>query len=192
MENKKQQIEREDKFILDACCGCRMMWTNKNHPNCLYIDNRKEEKGFIKEGNWEVNPDIVADFTNLPEDIKKKRFKLIVWDVPHFKGRKITGVLMKKFGCLNPETWQSDLKKGFSELWNVLDDYGVLLFKFSDYHIKFNEVLSLFSEQPLFYNKGNSKGVSETRWFCFMKIPKQSKEVKQEAMQSEARHSSQA
>ena len=35
----------ENKFILDACCGCRMMWNNKQHPNVLYMDIRKEEKG---------------------------------------------------------------------------------------------------------------------------------------------------
>ena len=94
-----------DKFILDACCGPKMMWNNKNHPNTLYIDIRKEEKGFIKgaEG-FEVNPDIIADFRNLPKEIKEKRFKLIVWDIPHFKAKKLTGIMLKKIGGLNPET----------------------------------------------------------------------------------------
>ena len=43
----KDNVTLSDKFILDACCGGRMMWFNKNHPNCLYIDIRKEEKGYI-------------------------------------------------------------------------------------------------------------------------------------------------
>jgi len=192
--NKNKRVEREDKFILDACCGCRMMWENKNHPNVIFMDIRKEEKGFIKEQpNYEVNPDIIGDFTNLPKEIKDKRFKLIVWDVPHFRSRKLTGVFLKKFGGLHPETWQSDLKKGFDELWRVLDNYGILIFKFSDYHIKFEKALSLFPVKPLFYNSMNSMrnegNKSETRWFCFMKIPK-NMEVKQEAMQSKG-HSSQ-
>jgi hypothetical protein len=166
-------MELQNKYILDACCGARMMWNNKNHPNTLYIDIRKEQRGFVPRGNWEINPDIVADFTNLPDEIKSHKFKLIVWDVPHFKARKLTGDLLKKFGGLNPETWQSDLKKGFNQLWNILDDFGVLLFKFSDYHIKFKEVLGLFPEEPLFFNKTNSTaGKSTTKWFCFMKIPK--------------------
>ena len=38
------------KFILDACCGGRMMWTNKNHPNAIYIDNREVEAGHIQNG----------------------------------------------------------------------------------------------------------------------------------------------
>jgi len=161
-----------DKFILDACCGARQMWNNKKHPNTLYIDIRKEEKGFIpNQRNVEINPDIQADFSNLPDSIKSQRFKLIVWDTPHFKARKLTGEMLKKFGGLHPETWQSDLKKGFKELWSVLDNYGVLLFKFSDYHIKFKEVLSLFPKEPLFFNRTSGSGKSDTKWFCFMKIP---------------------
>ena len=26
--------------ILDACCGSRMFWFNKEHENALYMDNR--------------------------------------------------------------------------------------------------------------------------------------------------------
>lgn len=162
----------DEKFILDACCGARMFWNNKKHPNTIYIDKRKEPKGFIKsKPNLEINPDIICDFTDLPTEIKEKRFKLIVWDIPHFKSLNLTGVLLKQYGGLNPKTWQNDIKKGFKELWAVLDDYGILLFKFADYHIKFKEVLSLFSQEPLFYNRTSSKGNSETKWFCFMKIP---------------------
>jgi len=163
-----------NKFILDACCGNRYMWYNKKHPNTLYIDIRNEEKGFIEsEKEVCIKPDIIADFTNLPDAIKSKRFKLIIWDVPHFKGKRITGVLMKKFGCLNPETWQSDINKGFRELWSVLDDFGILLFKFSDYHIKFNAILKCIPEEPLIFNRTSSTGKTETRWYCFMKIPKE-------------------
>lgn len=173
------EMDNKDKIILDACCGCRMMWFNKKHPNCLYIDIRKEPRDFIKEkgivkGHWEVAPDLIADFRNLPPKIKEMKFKLIVWDVPHFKANKLTGTLLKKFGGLNPMTWREDLSKGFRELWSVLEDYGILLFKFSSYHIKFKEVLALFPEPPLFFNRVNATaGKSETKWFCFMKIPNQ-------------------
>ena len=161
-----------EKFILDACCGMRYMWYNKHHPNTLYIDIRKEEKGFIKDcPEVCIKPDIQADFTDLPKEIKEHKFKLIVWDIPHFKSRKLTGVLLKKFGSLHPETWPYDVNKGFKELWGILDNYGVLIMKFSDYHVKFDAILDVIPEKPLFYNKNNSKGVSETRWFCFMKIP---------------------
>lgn len=177
-EHTKKEIQINKKFILDACCGPKHFWFDKNHPNTLYMDIRKGEyKLSGSRGSIIINPDIQGDFTNLPEEVKHNKYKLIVWDVPHFLGRKQTGDLTKTFGTLNPETWQDDLKKGFKELWNVLDDYGVLLFKFSDYHIKFDNVLKLFSEKPLFYNKINSKGVSTTKWFCFMKIPKKNETI---------------
>ncbi len=74
MKNKK-------KFILDACCGGRMFWFNKNHPNALYIDNRRRDTGFIKQRlNFEVQPDELGDFTKLK--YKNKSFKLVVWDPP--------------------------------------------------------------------------------------------------------------
>ena len=45
----------KDKFILDACCGGRCFWFNKEHPNTLYVDIRKEGKGFIEaRPNFEV------------------------------------------------------------------------------------------------------------------------------------------
>jgi hypothetical protein len=34
----------KDKFILDACCGCRMFWFNKKHPNAIFIDRRERER----------------------------------------------------------------------------------------------------------------------------------------------------
>ena len=35
----------DEKLILDACCGGKMFWYNKNHPSVLYVDNRHCEKG---------------------------------------------------------------------------------------------------------------------------------------------------
>lgn len=36
------------KLILDATCANRSIWFNKNHPNALYMDVRKE----IITGIW--------------------------------------------------------------------------------------------------------------------------------------------
>jgi|GEM_PF-4955529 len=45
----KEEIKKmlEGKFILDACCGSRMFWFNKKHPNTLYMDIREYDKGDI-------------------------------------------------------------------------------------------------------------------------------------------------
>jgi len=165
-------MDLRKKFILDACCGGRMFWFNKKHPNALYIDNRIEKKGFIKDRpNFEVNPDIQADFRNLP--FKDKVFKLVIFDPPHFKFRGYKSWAAQKYGTLDSKTWAADLKKGFNECWRVLDDYGVLIFKWSTERdkrsVKITELLKLFPTKPLVGHTTGSK--SFTKWFCFMKIP---------------------
>ena len=67
---KQTMIDKTEptKFILDACCGMKYMWMNKNHPNTIYMDIRKEEKGFNKNRPYDnVSPDIMGDFTDLSE-----------------------------------------------------------------------------------------------------------------------------
>ena len=165
-----------EKKILDACCGGRMMWFDKQHPSTLYVDIRVEEPGVCKERpHFSVQPDMLADFRKLP--FPDKSFKLIVWDPPHITrkdGQKnLTGILVKKYGALHAETWQDDLKRGFNELWRVLDDDGVLIFKFHDGSVSFEKVLSLFHTQPLFgtvTHKTAKKVQAQTKWFCFMKV----------------------
>ncbi len=161
----------EDKFILDACCGGKHFWLDKNQKNTIYIDIREEDKGYIKDRkNWECKPDLIADFRNLP--FEDKKFKLIVWDPPHLKGKKQSGYMTKKYGILNPETWQYDIKKGFEELWRCLDDYGVLTLKFNNFDVKFKNLLEQIPVAPLYGTTTVQKERCETRWFVFMKIPK--------------------
>lgn len=59
------------KRILDTCCGSRMFWFDKNNPDCLFMDKRRETltaKDKDKIRTIEVNPDLVADFTDMPFD----------------------------------------------------------------------------------------------------------------------------
>jgi len=160
----------KDKFILDACCGPRMMWFDKSHPKTLYIDNRVELPGFVANRKYrQVKPDIIMDFRRL--DFEDKSFKLIAWDPPHLIKLGKTSVMAKTFGRLDPWTWDSDIRQGFLELWRVLDDYGVLVFKWCVRDIPIRKVLRLFPERPLFGHTTGSN--SQTRWMTFMKIPKQ-------------------
>ena len=149
-------MKTKDKFILDACCGGRMFWFNKNHPAALYCDIRKEETGFIKNRpNFEINPDIIMDFRKL--DFPDNSFKLIVFDPPHIKLRGYKSWAAQKYGSLNNETWAADLKKGFDECWRVLEEKGVLIFKWSTERdsrsIKIKDILKLFKREPLFDHK---------------------------------------
>jgi hypothetical protein len=168
-----------DKFILDACCGPRMFWWNKQHPNCVYIDKRIEEKGFVdNRQHREIKPDIVMDFKDLK--FKDKTFKLIVMDPPHLiypkvNHKKQTGFrLGLTYGVLDKETWEEELKIGFKECWRVLEDYGVLIFKWNNNNIPVKKVLAVLGEEPLFgHPTRRTKNMrSSTHWFCFMKIPK--------------------
>lgn len=55
--------------------------------------------------------------------------------------------------------------QGFSECMRVLKLHGTLIFKWNSEQIPVNEVLNLFSQQPLFGDKR-----SKTRWLVFMKL----------------------
>lgn len=159
------------KIILDACCGGKMFWFNKNHPNALYMDIRRRPKGFMKvRPNFEVQPDEVGDFTKLR--YKDKSFKLVVWDPPHTirVGDVENGVIAQRYGRLMISNWEVTLVKGFNECWRVLEDYGVLIFKWGGKDKKIKDILKLFPEQPLFGHTTDNKG--NTHWMCFMKIPK--------------------
>ena len=164
-------MKNKNKFILDACCSARLMWVDKHHPNTIYIDIRQEEKGFLESRpTREIKPDMVMDFRDLK--FKDKSFKLIVWDPPHLLGKNYKSRLTKNYGFLLADSFESDFKKGFKELWRCLEDYGTLIFKFNDYHIPFKRVLALFPVAPLFANTISKNPNSKTKWFCFMKIPK--------------------
>ena len=158
----------KDKFILDACCGCRMMWFDKHHPNTIYVDIRQERKGFIKEKrNYELNPDYIMDFRKMA--FKDKSFKLIFFDPPHLINVGADSVFKKQYGCLIPETWQSDLKRGFDECWRLLTDYGVLIFKWSDRDISLKSLLRIINKKPLVGNTSSGLGKVKTYWLTFMK-----------------------
>lgn len=163
-----------NKFILDACCGPRMFWFNKKHPNTIYIDNREREKGFVdNRENRSVKPDMIMDFKKL--DFPDKSFKLVVMDPPHIISNKGESCRMTKvYGFLNKNTWREDIKKGFDECWRVLEDYGILIFKWNEADIKKAELLRVLDREPLFGHPTGSK--INTHWLCFMKI----EEIKEE------------
>lgn len=146
-----------NKFILDVCCGPRMFWFNKKHPNTIYLDIKAD-----------VAPDSVQDFRNLP--YKDNSFKLVVYDPPHLFGKSGKySWLNKRYGTLNKESWIYDLKKGFYECMRVLKEHGFLIFKWSEGSISVSTILSIFGEEPLFGHPSDKK--NKTHWMCFMKGP---------------------
>ncbi|GAB1358556.1 hypothetical protein MASR1M31_03340 [Porphyromonadaceae bacterium] len=70
----------EEKKILDACCGSKMFWFDKQNPLVVFSDIRKETMTLCDGRTLEVNPDVVADFRDLP--FPDESFKLVVFDPP--------------------------------------------------------------------------------------------------------------
>jgi hypothetical protein len=155
-----------EKPILDACCGGRMFWFDKQNPLTVFCDNR-EFSGELCDGRaFEVKPDTVADFTALP--FADNAFKLVVFDPPHILRGGDEAWIVKKYGRL-PADWESTLKAGFNECMRVLDNYGVLIFKWCEDQIPVSKILQTIGAAPLFGHKSGRMG--KTHWLCFMKIP---------------------
>lgn len=150
------------KKILDACCGSRMFWFDKENPNVIFMDNRKMEDVLCDGRKLEVKPDVVADFRNIP--FSNNLFRLVVFDPPHLVKVGENSWLAKKYGKLD-ENWREDIKQGFKECMRVLEQYGVLIFKWNEQQIKLKEILDIIDYEPLFGNKRD-----KTHWLVFMKI----------------------
>lgn len=157
----------DNEKILDACCGSRMFWFDKNNPECLFMDKRRETltaKDGDKIRTIEINPDVVADFTDMP--FKDNSFYMVVFDPPHMKSLGENSWMAKKYGRL-PDNWQEVIRDGFKECMRVLKPNGTLVFKWNESEVKTSEILSIIPYKPLF---GHTSGKqSKTIWMCFMK-----------------------
>ena len=155
------------KPILDATCGGRMMWFDKKNPLALFVDNRKLPLTRLCDGRtFQVKPDVVADFTQLP--FPDKQFHLVVFDPPHLVRVNDDAYMKIKYERL-PDDWEIVLRKGFSECMRVLVDYGTLIFKWSEIQIPTRRVIDAIGEKPLFGHISGKK--SNTHWMTFMKVP---------------------
>lgn len=134
------------KKILDVCCGSRMWHFNKNNSNVLFMDNRELNTTLCDGRKLIVNPDVLANFTNIPFD--DNSFYLVVFDPPHLKYAGDTSFLAKKYGTL-PKDWETLINKGFKECWRVLKTNGTLIFKWSEQQISTGDVLKIIPEIPI-------------------------------------------
>jgi ubiquinone/menaquinone biosynthesis C-methylase UbiE len=114
--------------------------------------------------NWNITPDIVATFTNLP--FADHSFDLVVWDPPHIIRKNVAksnSIMRMKYAELKTADWKETLTKGFNECYRVLKSPGTLHFKWSECDAPLKEVLLLFPIRPLFKNK------EYTSWSVFVK-----------------------
>lgn len=147
--------------ILDACCGSKMFWHDKDNPDVTYMDNRQLEMTLCDGRTLIIDPDVIGDFRNMP--FADDTFKLVVFDPPHLIHAGAKSWLALKYGVLG-RSWRDDLRKGFSECFRVLKTDGILIFKWSEIQIPLKEVLCLAGQEPLIREQK-----SKRHWMIFMK-----------------------
>jgi 23S rRNA G2069 N7-methylase RlmK/C1962 C5-methylase RlmI len=157
--------------VLDPCCGSRMMWFDRGHPDVVFGDLRHEvltvtDRTHREDGTrvLRIEPDVLMDFRALP--YPDLAFKLVAFDPPHLVKAGRQSWLAAKYGKLS-DNWQADLKAGFEECFRVLETDGVLVFKWNETQVKLKEVLALAPCEPLFGQVSGRKGM--THWLVFIK-----------------------
>mgnify|MGYP000200534776 CR=1 FL=1 len=147
--------------ILDACCGSRMFWYDRENKHTIYQDNRELNTTLCDGRKLEIKPDTFGDFRKM--DYADNTFDLVVFDPPHLNKAGKNSWLAQKYGVL-ADNWQEDIKAGFEECFRVLRPFGTLVFKWNEVQIPFSEVVKLAPEEPLFGDKRK-----KTRWVVFCK-----------------------
>lgn len=169
-----------NKPILDATCGSRTIWFDKDCPHALFMDCREEHDTAIWKSTkndsvrtLSVEPDVIADFTDMP--FEDNTFNLVVFDPPHLLHVGDNAWMKKKYGKL-PADWKPVIHDGFWECMRVLKPEGTLIFKWSETDIATREVINAIGTEPLFGHRSGKK--MGTHWLCFMKF--EAREAKEE------------
>lgn len=152
------------KKVLDVCCGSRMFYFNKNDDRVLFCDKRSEDIE-LTDRVISVRPDVVANFKNLP--FADGTFHQVVFDPPHLLRVGESSYMFAKYGKLDHNTWQEDLKQGFDECFRVLATNGTLIFKWNEIQIPVSEILALTPYDPLYGHRSGKR--SNTHWISFIK-----------------------
>lgn len=156
------------KPILDACCGGRMFWFDKQNPATVFMDKRIVPPTVVNTGKnariYECRPDVVADFKEIP--YPDDTFSLVVFDPPHLVRAGDMSYMAIKYGKL-PQDWQTELGSGFRECMRVLKPEGTLIFKWNETQLPVSKVIDAVGYEPLFGHRSGKK--SQTHWLCFMK-----------------------
>ena len=160
---------------MDLCCGGKLFYYDKDCPAVIYQDSRQGMFEYPEGRFIEIAPSLLGDFTdmkNIPSGVKRTGFSLVVFDPPHLLRAGENSFLRTKYGVL-PADWKKSIRKGFENGFRILQDNGVLLFKWSDVQIPHKDVIELSPYRPLL---GDKRG--RTRWTVFLKAACLQKEEK--------------
>lgn len=154
------------KHVLDACCGSRKFWFDRQDGRALFVDKRREIcLSDTRQGRREIviDPDLIANFAALP--FRSDQFALVVFDPPHtFTGKN--SFMRKNYGTLQ-RGWRQEISHGFRECFRVLCERGTLIFKWNEHRVPVSTVLALTPMKPLFGQRCGT--TAKTHWIVFTK-----------------------
>ena len=152
--------------ILDACCGGKMFYFNKDDSRVLFQDIREVETTLCDGRYFEIKPDVIGDFRSM--QYANETFSLVVFDPPHLKTDRENpnGWQMIKYGHID-SNWQETLRLGFSECFRVLKEGGFLIFKWNETDIPVSKILELTDQKPILGHRVGK--LNKTHWILFMK-----------------------
>ena len=162
--------------ILDATCGPKGIWYQKNHPFVTFMDKRNGIYHNILSGNtsfksrrkYKIYPDVVSEWKDAP--FPNNHFDMIIFDPPHIirpNESKKSGITCE-YGMLFKNSWRNDLRIGIKKLFDILKPEGIFILKWCESCAKIEEVIKLFPYPPLF-GTNIKKKTSDTYWIVFIK-----------------------
>ena len=154
--------------ILDATCGSKEIWFQKNHPFVTFMDKRKgyffyQYPNSPKKEEYHIEPDVVSEWKDAP--FPDNIFDMVIFDPPHIIRNGEKGILPTKYTVLKPDTWRQELQIGIKKLFDVLKPNGFFVLKWDECNIKKEEIFKLIPYPPLF---GTRTG-SDNYWIVFLK-----------------------
>lgn len=161
--------------ILDATCGFKGIWYQKNHPFVTFMDKRKEivtSPENTKPKNrrsYNICPDIISEWKDAP--FPDNYFDMVIFDPPHliWKRDKKESMLDREYGYLREENWREVLREGIKKLFDILKPNGIFILKWCENSAKVEEVIKLCPYPPLFGSNTKSKGHTANFWILFLK-----------------------
>jgi tRNA G10 N-methylase Trm11 len=146
--------------ILDACCGRRKFWVNKNHSDVVYIDVRPE-----------VKPDFIMDCRKTA--FEDKTFDLIVFDPPHISlSPDSKGIFGEKYGRFRAREIRILIYEAFIEFHRILQDDGLVIFKWNTHSQSLRTIFPLITKFEILFGQLVAQRIehpSQTLWFTLKK-----------------------
>jgi len=161
--------------ILDATCGFKGIWYQKNHPFVTFMDIRKGYTGntdgtkLRNKRYFRLNPDIISEWKDAP--FEDNSFDMVIFDPPHLiiDRNSNKSCLALRYGCLYKDDWQKVLREGIKKLFDVLKPNGIFILKWCENSAKVEEIIKLCPYPPLFGSNTKSKGHTQNFWILFLK-----------------------